>query len=245
MLAISLFLALLVPAAQEAQAAQTAEGECRSSPEYSLQELKKPAADPDIRASAGQCLSRYFLDKPEVAQAFLKIIRNPREDLFLREDLIEAFASSNLRRKMKVEHALRPKLKPEESDAVNRTLASAGDILAVAEAVKSMEETVPTTRFEGEFFRALSDIAIDDSNHVVLRETAVAALEKVSAKAVGSGVYEDRNIRLAQETLRTVASRADSGSFFTGAGGAYERLAGAGLPHFAEPGRMISSISEK
>jgi hypothetical protein len=239
----SLFLALLIPAAQAA--AQATVDECRSSPEYSLQELKNSAADPDARASAGQCLSRYFLDKPEVAQAFLKIIRNPREDLLLREDLIQAFADANLRRKVRVEQALTPKLKPEDSAAVNRTVASAGDILAVAQAVKSMEETVPTTRFEADFFRAFSEIVADDSNHVVLREVAVGALEKISEKAVKSGVYDDRNIRLAQETLRTVGSRADSGSFFTGANGAYERLAGAGLPHFAEPGRMLSSISGK
>lgn len=243
MLVFSLFLALLAPAAQAA--AQITNDECRTSPEYALQELKNPAADPEARGAAGQCLSRFFLDKPEVAQAFLKVIRNPREDILLREDLIQAFAESSLRRKVKVEQALTPKLKPEDNAAVNRTLASAGDILAVAQAVKSMDETVPTTRFEGEFFRAFSEIVIDDSNHVVLRETAVAALEKISAKAVSSGVYDDRNIRLAQETLRTVASRADNGSFYTGANVAYERLAGAGLPHFAEPGRMLSSISEK
>lgn len=243
MFAFSLFLALVIPVAQAAT--QATDDECRRSPEYALQELKNPAADPDARATAGQCLSRYYLDKPEVAQALLKIIRNSREDILLREDLIQAFADSNLRRKVRVEHALTPKLKPEENDAVNRTIASAGDILAVAQAVKSMEETVPATRFEGEFFRAFSDIVMDDSNHVVLREVAVAALEKASEKAVKSGVYDDRNIRLAQETLRTVASRADNGSFFTGANGAYERLAGAGLPHFAQPGRMISSISEK
>jgi hypothetical protein len=224
-------------------AAQAAGEECRSSPEYSLQELKNPAADPDARAETGRCLSRYFLDKPEVAQAFLKIIRNPREDLLLREDLIQAFADSNLRRKLKVEQALTPKLNSQESAAVNRTVASAGDILAVAQAVKSMEETVPTTRFEGDFFRAFSEIAMDDANHVILRETAVAALEKISTKAVKSGLYEDRSIRLAQETLRTVASRADNGSYYSGASGAYSRLATAGLPHFAEPGRMISSVS--
>lgn len=239
MFAFSLFLALLAPSAQ------AAEEECRTSPEYSLQELKNSAADPDARAAAGQCLSRYYLDKPEVAQAFLKVIRNGREDLLLREDLIQAFADASLRRKVKVEHALSPKMKPEDNEAVNRTVASAGDILAVAQAVKSMDETVPTTRFEAEFFRAFSDIVMDDSNHVVLREVAVGALEKVAAKAVKSGVYDDRNIRLAQETLRTVASRADNGSFFTGANGAYERLADVGLPHFAEPGRMISSIPNK
>jgi hypothetical protein len=224
--------------------AQAADDECRSSPEYSLQELKNPAADPDKRAETGQCLSRYFLEKPEVAHAFLKIIRNSREDLLLREDLIQAFADANLRRKVKVEQALTPKLNSQESAAVSRTVASAGDILAVAQAVKSMEETVPTTRLEADFFRAFSEIAMDDSNHVILREVAVGALEKISAKAVKSGIYEDRSIRLAQETLRTVASRADSGSYFTGASGAYERLATAGLPHFAEPGRMISSVGK-
>jgi hypothetical protein len=234
-----MIVALLVPAAG------AADESCRGSPEYSLQELKSKAADPDKRAAIGQCLSRHFLDKPEVAQALLKIIRNPREDLLLREDLIQAFADSSLRRKLRVEHQLTPKLNSQESAAVDRTVASAGDILAVAQAVKSMEEIVPTTRLEPEFFRALSDIVMDDSNHVVLREVAVAALEKISAKAVKSGVYDDRSIRLAQETLRTVASRADNGSYYTGASLAYSRLANSGLPHFTpEPGRMLSSVPE-
>jgi hypothetical protein len=238
-IAILLSLGISSPAA--------AADKCRASPEFSLQELKSPAADPDLRSADGQCLARFYLEKPEVAETLLKIIRNPREDLLLREDLIQAFAEAPLRKKVKVEGALAPKLNQQESEAVSRTLASAQGILAVTQAVKSMDETVPVTRFEGDFFRLFSEIAMDDRNHVILRETAVSALEKVSAKAVKSGVYDDRSIRLAQESLRAVAERGDNGSYYSGAADAYERLASAGLPHFAEPqgGRMLSSISQK
>lgn len=219
--------------------------ECHGSPEFALQELKSFGADPDERSESGQCLIRHYLDKPEVALAALKVIRNPREDLLLREDLIQAFAESPLRRKVKVEQALSPELKPEDNAALSRTVASAEGLLAVTSAVKSMRETVPVTRFETEFFRALSEIAMDDTNHVILREVAVAALEKAASRVVASGLYDDRNIRLAQETLRTVAARADNSSFMSGAEAAYGRLAAAGLPHFAPaepaPGRMLSS----
>jgi hypothetical protein len=130
---------------------------------------------------------------------------------------------------------------------VDRALNGVGTILAAAAAVKTIKETVPTSAFEPDFFRALSDICLDDSSHVLLRAVAVNALEIISVKTFESGVFDEKSIQLARETLRTVSAREDDASYFTNAGLAYNHLAVAGLPGYVrEPalglGRMISSV---
>lgn len=238
---ISIFISLcafLSPAALQA-------AECRQW-EVALHQLQS-SPDADQRSAAGRCLLRVHLEQAEVVRETLRIIKDKREDLFLREDLIEAFAEAPLRKTIKMQQTMAPKINEQDRQALGRTLASAQSLLDVTQAVTSMQETVVVTRLESDFFRALSDIALDDSNHVVLRNIAVEAMEKSTKKVVDSGVYEDRTVRLAQETLKTVASRDDSGSYYSGAGPAYERLASAGLPHFVAPvampagGRMLSS----
>ena len=211
--------------------------------------LGNPDKDYDLRTNAGSCLVRTRLDQAEVNRVVLSILRDPSEDTLLREDLIAAFADANLRRKVHVEGRLAPALGKEERDAVDRALSGVGSLLAAAEAVKSIEETVPSCRFEPDYFRVFSDIALDESSHVLLRAAAVNALETVATKVYDSGSFDEKLLGLARETLRTVAGREDDASYFTNAGSAYNHLAVAGLPGFSrEPllsaggGRMLSSV---
>lgn len=207
--------------------------------------------DGELRSAAGICLVRYQLDKNEVAKHVLRILRDPSEDTLLREDLIEAFAESPLRRKVRIEmQRPAPQLGRQEQQAMDRTVSGAQNLVAVTQALSSMEDTSPVTAYEGEFFRVLNDIAIDESSHVLLRACAVSALEKISAKVVDSGIYDDRSIRLTRETMRTLAARDDEASYSTDAGPAYTRLVAAGIPGFTREGananRAISSVkSEK
>jgi hypothetical protein len=214
-----------------------------------LPTLKNQKAAIDLRTQAGICLVKTSLGKPEVAQTVLKIIRSGQEDLFLREDLIEALGAAPLRRTEHLKGGLAPEIGKEEKENLDRTLASrsASSLKAVAQAVKSMDEILPVTKFEREFFRVLGEIARDENNHVLLRATAVGALEKMSMRVVESGVYEEKMVHLSQETLRQLAAHDDSASYYSGAIMAYERLAAAGIPGFvvaakAAPNRTISSV---
>ncbi|RZA05882.1 MAG: hypothetical protein EOP11_11745 [Proteobacteria bacterium] len=216
---------------------------CRSAPEQALRALRNQKTDPEYRSSLGACLLRSYLDLPEVAEAALRIMKDPQEDLFLRQDLIEAFADARLRRQVKVNQSLAPEVKKEDRENLARTAASAGQLLSLAEAVKSMDDTVAVCGNENQIVRTIADLASAEETPVVLRATAVASLEKVLAKIVGSGIYDERTVRFAQENLRNVASRDDTGSYYSGAGAAYARLANANVPYFsAGEGRSLASI---
>ncbi|HEY8279944.1 MAG TPA: hypothetical protein VIH99_09985 [Bdellovibrionota bacterium] len=213
--------------------------------EESVQLLASQRTEPELRSSVGTCLIRYRIEQPEAARAGLRILRNGSEDILLKEDLIEAFVDSNLRRKVKIEGQLAPKLGRQDQAAVDHTIAGANDLLAAAQAVRSMEETIPTTHLEADYFRALSEIVLDDSNHVLLRAAAVTALERLTVKVVISGIYDEKSVRLARETLHTVAAREDAASYYTNAAVAYNRLADDGFPGFVRDSgtsRMISSV---
>jgi hypothetical protein len=220
---------------------------CFRNVENSLQILRNSTSDADARLEHGKCLVRFHLQRADVAQAALRVLKDPQEDLFLREDIVQAFGEANLRRSEKVEESLAPEVNEQEKELLGRTVSSAQDILALTQAVKSMNEVVPTTRFEGEFFKTIQGIALDDTNHVLFRSTAVQALESAAKKIVDSGLYEDRLIRLSYETLRTVAARDDIANMSLEASPALERLASAGLPYFKNearnlpPGRVLSS----
>lgn len=213
-----------------------------------LKQWKNRGTDPDLRSEIGTCMVQFFLDRPEVAQLALKIIRNPKEDLFLREDLIDAFGATTLRRKVKIGGIPTPKLGAQEQVAVDRTIASVSDILAVTQAVKSMDEIIPVTPLENDFFRALSEIAEDNSSHVVLREHAVKALENASAEVAKSGAFDQKLVKITYDTLERLALQQDSASYYTGARLAFEGLANKGIPAFIgglpqekDAGRMLSS----
>jgi hypothetical protein len=222
---------------------------CVKNFESSLKVLRSTQSDPDERIEEAKCLLKYHISKSEVAQAGLKIIKDPNEDLFLREDLVQAFGEATLRRSEKVEEALAPEVNDQDREALGRTVASsAQDLLAITSAVKSMNEVIPTTRWEGEYFRTLHAIVLDDANHILFRETAMQALELASKKVVESGLYDDRLLRQSFEALSTVAAREDITNTNLQVDSTMERLASAGLPYFknlenkySNPGRMLSS----
>ena len=222
--------------------------DCRTNSDRALNLLKTPTTEGELRSEEGKCLLRYRLGEANVTQAALKIIRDSREDILLREDLIEAFADSPLRKSIKVEGTRAPALDKQDKLALDRTVSGAQDLLQLTQAMESMDEVVTVTRHEQEFFRAISDIALDDSNPVLLRAKAVAALEQAAKKVYSSGLYDDRGIRQVQETLQTVANRGDTGSYYTGAAEAYGRMASSGLPSFQRltvPGRALASEKSK
>lgn len=233
-------LAILLPLGAQA------EGPCSVS---AISTLKNAKALPELRAEAASCLIPTSLREAEVAKAVLQIIRDPNEDLFLREDLVEYLGQNSFRRTTRVEGTLGKTLNTQEKEAVDRTLASANNLLAVAQAVKGMDEVSPVTKFENEIFRALSEIAQDENNHVLLRAEAVKALEKISQSVVASGLYDEKTIRMAQETLRVIALRSDDRSYHSGAVLAYNRMVNAGLPGYqalnATADRTIASTPEK
>ncbi len=243
---ISFFLfAFLMVSAIDANANSKS---CIQDYERSLKILRSTQSDPDERIEEAKCLLKHHISKSEVAQAGLKIIKDPKEDLFLREDLVQAFGEATLRKNEKVEEALAPEVNDQDREALGRTVASAQDILAITSAVKSMNEVIPTTRWEGEYFRVLHSIVLDDGNHIVFRATAVQALEAASKRVVDSGLYDDRLLRQSYETLKTVAARNDIANSNLAVDSTMERLASAGLPYFksqeekySTPGRMLSS----
>lgn len=228
-------------------AAPAEAADCRDSWDASLQLLKKSSTDSDLRSREAKCLLRFHLDKPEVTSAALKILKDGKEDVLLREDLMEAFASSPLRKSIKVEGTQAPELDKQDQLALDRTVASAQNLVNLTQAMKTMNEVVYVTRHEQEFFRAMSELALDDTNPVILRETAVSSLEAASKKVYESGLFDERGIRQVQEALNTVANRDDTSSYYTGAAKAYGRLASSGLPSYvsAKPGRALASDKSK
>lgn len=203
----------------------------------SLKTFRDKKADPDRRSLAAQCLIANQLDRSEVALSVLRTIKDNNEDLFLREDLIEFFSKANLRKKIKVEGHLGPEVTEQEKTAIGSVAGgNTNDLLAMANAVKSMEEITPVTKYESEFFKALSEIAMNDNSHVLLRAAAVHAMEKTSGAVVASGIYDEKSIRLAKETIRTMAMREDIYSYYSGATLAYRNVSSLNTD-----GRRLSS----
>lgn len=234
------FLALLATPAHASSA------ECRNVPQ-AVALLANPAKDSEERSRLGACLLRNHLDQADVNRAALRILRDPAEDVLLKEDLLEAFADAPLRHKVKLEGKLAPEMGQMEKDAVERALSGAGSLLAAARAVKTMEDTEAVCRFEPDFFRVMSDIALDETSHVLLRASAVNALEKISEKTYASGVYDEKSARLVRDTLKTVSARDNIASESLNADSAYNHLAVAGLPGYTRDtspstGRMLSSV---
>lgn len=221
--------------------------ECRAKSTRAIADLKNIATDAEERTRIGICLVKTSLDKPEVAEAVLKIIKDGSEDLFLREDLIAAFADSPLRKRIKVEEKIAPTVGAQEKAAVDHTSSSMSDILAVTQAVKSMNEVLPISKLEPEYFRAIGEIAKDESNHVELRAVAVDALAKLSRRVVESGVYEEAALRIAHDSLKIVAATEESSIFYVGAANHYTQLAQAGLPVYSgtNSGRALASVPGK
>lgn len=191
-----------------------------------MKELRDKGGDPEGRAFHASCLARYHLHRSDASQALLRVIRDKSDDVLLREEVIEAFMEAPLRKRVKVEESLAPEIGKVERTAVERTIASAGDLLAFTQQVKSMDEIVAATRYEGEFVRALADTAMDEENHILLRAVAVEALERIARVSVESGVYDAKSLRLTHETLKALASLEEDESYYSGAASAFVRLEG-------------------
>lgn len=204
----------------------------------SLQTFKNKKLEAEQRSQAGICLVQKQLERSDVSLVVLRAIKDPTEDLLLREDLIEAFSKANLRKKIKVDGQLGPKDMGEQEKAAAGAVGNANQLLEIASAVKSMDEIVPTTRYEAEFFKALSEIALEESNHVLLRAAAVDAMARASRVVVDSGLYDEKLVRLTKETVRTVAMRDDVNSYYSGANLAYQAVQSI-TPN--SDGRKISS----
>lgn len=243
-----------LPFSSSSQWAHAAQNEkiCLGDVTSSLQKLRSLNTDPDLRLDLGFCLVRYQLHRADVAQTALKILKDPSEDILLKEDLVAAFGEAELRKNEKVEESMAPEVNEQEKELLGRTVSSAQDILALTQAVKSMNEVSPVTRYESEFFRTLQSITLDDGNPVLLRAQAVQSLENASKKIVASGLYEERLIRQSYEAMRTVAGRDDVANWSVEVQPSMARLASAGLPYFKEElkplpavgpnaGRMLSS----
>lgn len=210
--------------------------ECRINLAASILILKESKMEPDFRSVHGSCLMRHFLDRPDVAQAVLKIIRDPGEDLFLREDLIEVFGYINQRRKVKIESNLGPKLGAQERDAVDKMVANASPLLALTQAVKAMDDISPTTKYEFDFLHSFGEIAGNEANHVQLRSTAMNALHNSISSLISSGSFEEKTVRGYLELVQQVTAKKDNGSYFTGAGTAYRNLS-------AQLGNRVDSLT--
>ena len=189
-----------------------------------LKQLRARNENPDIRSRAGICLVKSAIQQNEVAQTVLGIIRDNSEDLLLREDLMESIASAPLRQTVKVDDVKMPTVGAEERAAVERTMDGANGLIAITQAVKSMNDTVQTTKYEGEFIRSFSDIAINSQNHIVFRSMAIQALEGMARAAVDSGLYEEKLIRITYETIRSVSAQGEEISEATGANEALVRM---------------------
>src|SRR4051812_33529726 len=97
-------------------------------------QMLSTSKDPVARSHAGTCLVRSHIDDANVARTVLGVLRDSREDILLKEDLIEAFAECSLRRTIRSEHSSDLSLGAQEKEAVDRNLGSVGGILAAAEA---------------------------------------------------------------------------------------------------------------
>ena len=212
-----------------------------------LARLGNTAVDSDERGDAATCLIHNQLHDDAAMAQVLRILRDPNEQLFVREDIVSALGAAHWRKKVEIRGSLTPEhISRQEDDALNRTVASAKDILAVTQAVKHMQDTASTSRYEGEFVRVLSELILNKENHIQLRMACVEALTQITKIQLDSGLFDERNLRIAYEALKENSSTSDSASFYSGAGPALEALRsnarGELLATMDKPGRSLSSI---
>jgi len=202
-------------------------------------------ADAEARSEAAQCLVRAHMGEPSVEKVLLRALKDPQEDPFLKEDILTGLAAISWRKEIVVEGNLGPTIDDEHRKAIGRTVAGAENLLAVTLAVKSMNETLSTVALESEFYRTLSDLALDEQNHVVTRMHAVQALEQIALKANGSGLYQERNLKTVRETLQLLQLREENLSSQIGVSGSTLRMARAGVPGFDFSNRQIASTQNQ
>jgi hypothetical protein len=211
----------------------------------SLQVFNNQKIDEEKRSANGICLIRAHLAKPEVATAVVAVLKSPSAPLFLKEDLVEALGSAGFRHTITFREPLTTgPISANDKDAMTKTEASAGAILAVAENVKTIKEVLPVSQKETEIVRALSEIVIDEESHVILRELAVKALAEITAEMRKSGVYSDHTLHVAYESLRYASLMPGEATYFIGAASAYSVVADAHnqiLAGIRKSGRAVAS----
>jgi hypothetical protein len=200
--------------------------ECKISLPGSVAILKDSKIDPDLRSIHGNCLMRHYLTRTDVATLLLKVIRDPSEDILLREDLIEAFGQVNQRKRIKIESNLGVKVSQQDKDAIDKTISNATPLIALTQAVKSMEEMVPATKLENDFLRTFSEIAHNEANHVQLRTVAVSALNNIVSSLIASGIYDDKMVKAYLDQVQAIAAKKDNATYFIGAQLAFRNLSG-------------------
>lgn len=240
------FLSILLAAAFLVPLTSQAAADCQN-PFRVLDAFKNRKEDYEKRSHSAKCLVHFYLGRTDVGKALLSVLKNQKEDILLREDIMELVSSARLRKTVKVEEALTQEIGEQEQAAVNRTLASANHLLAVTQAVKSMDEVLPLTHLEHDFFRSMSEIAVNESNHVTLRTVAIESLERMAKAVVNSGVYDERSVKLTYDTLREVAISDETSSYYLGAASAFERFSGSNQMYARaqSSGRSLSSEESK
>jgi hypothetical protein len=217
---------------------------CSFEAKRALQILQNPRNQIEAKQEAAKCLVRSHLSREAAAKEILSILQSKEEDLFLREDIMTALADHPWRRSIQVQGKVAPALNQSDREALVKAVGPASSILDLASSLKEMREIVPTTQRESEIIRTVSLIVLDDQEVLALRQAGVRVLTGFVEKAVESGLWQEKTIRMAQETLLTLKQREDVSSWSTGAEEGYEKLAARGRPFFAG-GEQRSLASEK
>lgn len=219
--------------------AVAAEG-CGAATGKQLITMRNQALDYELRLRALSCLVKYDLGKSEVASAFLVILRDGSADSILKEDLVEALGNQSFRKTVKLDALPSPEVGHLEKTAAERTLASAGQLLEVAAALKTANEVVPVTRYESEIVRSLFAIAQNEGEHILLRKAALEAGEKIVTSMVKSGLYDSALLRQASAGMRELATQDSDPAFYLGAMNVYQKANSDPAVHLAlnpAPGR--------
>ncbi|MCO5142826.1 MAG: hypothetical protein M9962_07030 [Oligoflexia bacterium] len=210
-----------------------------------LSRWKNRDTDPEIRSTLAKCFIHNYLANNSVSHTAVQILKDKSEDLFLREDIVASFGEVDFRKRVIVSGVKAKKLSDQDQAAIDRTVASANDLLAVAQSITEMEEISSVTTYEKEIFRAISQVALDQDNHIILREMAVRTLENALKSVVKSGMYDERLVKISKDTFNRLSIDKDSSLLQVDS--SIERLANLGIPSFRaiQSGRAISSIKKK
>lgn len=217
----------------------------------SLKQFSQTNLDPDYRGLLASCLIKNYLSNSRVSKTMLKSLTNNKEHVFIKEDILEALSLVSFRKNIKVEQALAPEISKQEAHAMDRTLASAKNILDVTKTVKSMNEVIPVTKYEEAFVATLASYITNDETNVLLRIGAVKALNHITENMIDSGIYEEKLLYTVYDAFRKTAAKNDNSSYYSGASGAYHKLEtlfqryAVNMSKFGlRTGRQISSLNQ-
>ncbi len=222
--------------------------ECEST--KTLKQLSNKKAGPDLRSQWATCLVKNHLSNARVSQEILKILMNEEEHLFVKEDILGALSQISFRKSVKMDQQITKEITKEEAHAVDRTVASAKNILDVTNAVKTMNDMVPLTTYENDYVAALSNILTNDRAEVELRIGAVQALSNIVQSMIDSGMYDEKLLLTVYDVFHRTSLQDDAGSYYSGAQTAYHKLQNLFQKYAFNPnkygakqGRQISSIT--